>query len=335
MTPPQITVRERTPRHGNRDPTYRAEVAQALGPLTIGQPLSGRYQDLHATPWRLEWHEDSGLHLYRQQGDTWVEHLPATPLPALLDGCRHISLAFDQAARHVLAWEDAGQVWVRQWDPATQAYVMRGPWPGCDPLLLMDTTVQYEVSISDTTLLYLSADRAHVLARHQRDQYATAVTLLSGLTRAVLDQVTAHPYRWQLLGESNAQRLVVHSGLYDVTVRTHLSGAAGAVQGGAYVYSRLQESATLTAGAVQAAGYALAVTQYTLPPDALHSAATGPGGGAYVNAAPLVVTPPALLLTAAAGALPAAQYVLVVVTYAEPPTHLTGSAGPPQGGTYA
>lgn len=245
MTLPEITTRQRTPRQTlpsgkARDPTSRAEVAQALGPVTMGEPLDGSYQALHAVPWRLEWHEGGGLHLYQQQmveGElTWVEVTPGQPFPPLTDSCRHISLAFDQSARHVVAWEDAGQVWVRQWDNTQLAYTMRGPWPGVDPLLLMDTTVHYWTPISDVVLLSLSPDRTALHARLQRDAYGTVYALDAGLDRAVLDQVIPHPYHAQLLGERwtgnppAPQQAVWDLGLYPTRATDDLLGS-GEVSG--------------------------------------------------------------------------------------------------------
>jgi len=121
----------------------------------------------------------------------------------------------------VVAYEYQGQVYVRQWDPVGQQYVMRGPWPGVDPVLLWDFEVGYFLPDSDVILLHLSPDRSTLVYRVQRELYATAheVPLLGP---SYLDQVLALPYQFEALGalasDPDATGVVLRSDPYPVYV---------------------------------------------------------------------------------------------------------------------
>lgn len=342
MTGPDLTVRERTPQQGKTRPTYRAEIALALGPLTMGEPLDGSYPALHAVPWMLRWDKGDVLRLYQQQGGAWVEVQPGQAFPVLPDTARHISLAFDQAARHVIAWEDAGQVSVRQWDPAAQAYTYRGPFPGADPLLLFDLGVQYEVSSSDVLLLHLSPDRTRAVYRIQRENYDLENELVAGLPGdTVLDQVVAHPYHWQVLGESGGVLFTLTSGTYDPTVYGALTASAGPLQAGELVREvyefDVQQTLTGTAGPPISGDYPMVDNVIRVDVDAAGfatlQAVAGPlQAGDYVDTV-LTLSPPTMATTGSAGPIQSGALVRVVITH-DATDVLTAAAGPIQGGAY-
>ncbi|MCD0174765.1 hypothetical protein IHN32_02195, partial [Deinococcus sp. 14RED07] len=134
------------------------------------QPGAGTVRDLYGAAWALALHRD-GPALYQLHAGIWEARSDPDAL-AELDGVRHVALAWDQAARPVLAWERSGAVYVRQWSGDAAGYVTRGPWPGRDPLLLADAPLLGVTGDSDVLLLYL--DGAALAYRLQREAYSTA-----------------------------------------------------------------------------------------------------------------------------------------------------------------
>ncbi|MCS7226850.1 MAG: hypothetical protein NZ821_07665 [Gloeomargarita sp. SKYB31] len=159
----------------------------------------------------------------------WVE-VEIPPLPHPVEEVQHLALAFDQAARHVVAYERQGQVWVRQWDPITQTFIMRGPWPGHDPVLINDAVVGYYPPDSDVLLFHLSPDRRSLIMRVQRELYATAGVIQTFDQPVVLDQAVALPYQLELLGSTEGSLdttgYVVRSQVYPVYSQDVLGGVA-------------------------------------------------------------------------------------------------------------
>lgn len=178
-----------------RDASWREfELRLAPGPLSLGATYN-RYDDLFGHPWGLV-KQGNQLTLFSLNAGT----SEAINIPHPVSEVRHIALAFDQAAQPVVAYEYQGQIYVRQWDPIAQAFVMRGPWPGCDPVLINDATVGYYIPDSDVLLFHLSPDRRTLIMRVQRELYATARDIQTFEQPVVLDQSAAIPYQIQLLG---------------------------------------------------------------------------------------------------------------------------------------
>jgi hypothetical protein len=133
----------------------------------------------------------------------WIE-VEVPPLPHPAREVRHLAFCFDQAARHVVAYEYQGQVYVRQWDPVAGVYTMRGPFPGADPVLLWDYEVGYFLGDSDVLLFHLSPDRTQIIMRVQRELYANPRVVQALPGPAYLDQALAFPYEAEVLGSLNA-----------------------------------------------------------------------------------------------------------------------------------
>jgi len=201
------------PQISRRGKHYIAEVALARGPREMAVTGSGSFEELFGYAWMaLLDRGERRLRLFqaRDAGVPWAIGAAASALewvevqvPALphdTKELRHLGLAFDQSARHVVAYERAGEVWVRQWDPGSGQYVMRGPWPGVDPVLIMDAEVNFYVPDSDVLLFHLSDDRTRLNMRAQREDYATehVVNDLGG--EAYLDQAIAASLRVHLAG---------------------------------------------------------------------------------------------------------------------------------------
>jgi hypothetical protein len=158
----------------------------------------------------------------------WIE-VEVPPLPHPAREVRHLAVCFDQAARHVVAYEYQGQVYVWQWDPVAMAYTMRGPFPGVDPVLLWDYEVGYFLGDSDVLLFHLSPDRTQVIMRVQRELYANPRVVQALPGPAYLDQVLALPYQFEALGafasDPDATGAVLRSDPYPVYVGDSAGGA--------------------------------------------------------------------------------------------------------------
>ena len=103
-------------------------------------------------------------------------------------------MAFDQAARPVIAWQNGNQAFVRQYDVNISDYQIF-TFAGVDPVLLMDATINADTPNSDVLLGHLSITRDTFVMRAQRELYATprsvAVPPNSILDKAVTVGITA------------------------------------------------------------------------------------------------------------------------------------------------
>ena len=224
------------PKVSRRGRSYFAELTLARGPRVMAVTGGGTFEELFGYAWlALLDRKTLRLRLFQAQaggipwaigGDPsaaeWVE-IPVPDLVHPVREVRHLALAFDQAARHVVAYEHKGEVWVRQWDPVRGAYVMRGPWPGVDPVLVMDATAGYHVPDSDVLLFHLTPDRKTLVMRVQRELYANAHVVETFTEEATLDQGVVLPYQFELLGsfasDPDDTGLVLRSDLYPVRAR--------------------------------------------------------------------------------------------------------------------
>jgi hypothetical protein len=239
-----VSIQRFTPRQSTRGTTEYVffELALASGPQAIGVTGDNSYETLYGREYLLVWDDQDGfVKLYREtatlgEWDRITVGLPSqifdVPLP---DDVRHITFAFDQSARIIFVYEQAGLIFVTRWNPFTNAYVQNVSFAGVDPCLLMDATVAdprgfpsaadgwsvreaYYAGIrvlfewipdgqlrtnaipdSDIVLFYLTPDRLQVKARVQRQLYATANDLWTFAEPVVLDRAVALSGKYQLL----------------------------------------------------------------------------------------------------------------------------------------
>jgi len=220
---------------GKRGKGYFPEVRYSRGPRAMGVTGDNSFRTLLGYLWMAVLDRSRGLRLFQAQvpGEgpwalddprgpnvaVWIE-VEVPPLPHPAREVRHLAFCFDQAARHVVAYEYQGQVYVRQWDPVAGAYTMRGPFPGVDPVLLWDYEVGYFLGDSDVLLFHLSPDRTQVIMRVQRERYANPRVVQALPGPAYLDQALALPYQAEVLGSLDADpdttSLVLRTDLYPV-----------------------------------------------------------------------------------------------------------------------
>jgi len=342
-----------------------AEIALARGPRIVADTGSGSFDDLFGYAWLgLLDRAEKRFRLFQLQeagapwridsdpaGTEWVE-IPTSPLHHQIKDLRHLGLAFDQSARHVVAYERAGEIWVRQWDAGAGDYAMRGPWPGVDPVVIMDALVSGYVPDSDVLLFHLSTDRQTLVMRAQREVYAQGHVLEQYASNVILDQAVDLPYQVELLGSTadqpNEMGLVVRSDLYPVRVDDRVAGAGVHHPGSGAYYPVVivrelgtERLAGPAAMAPSAGNYFPLVVQITLPDDSIASlsAAAPPAGNYY----PVVVVRDVgvnMLVSASTSAPGAGIYevAVVIVNLSETPYSVDSLgavyANAPSGGSY-
>ncbi len=267
---------------------YRVpEVAKAAGPQTMGQTGDGSYNTLFGRKWAAILNKQTKkAELYYETPSDWLQ--VATPdLPHENKEIRHLALAFDGSARHVFAYERSSQIWVRQWDTATQAFVMRGPFEGVDPVLISEAAFTSFIPDGDVNLYFLSGDRLTLKYRVQRDYYAVEYTAQVFTTPMVLD--LAAPGSWQsrsYLADALGNRYMVLSHLYPIHLSPdNLSGSAAGPGQSSYQLALITEAlldnlVAPVSGPGQST-YAPVVLVESFNPDNLTGAVSGPTGGSY------------------------------------------------------
>jgi hypothetical protein len=266
------------------------EVALARGPLSEATTGAGGLTDLYGYPWALVWHYTDGLLLFRHGAQGWTAQASLLPLPVLPANARHISLAFDQAARPVIAWEIDGNVFVRQWDAGSVAFVVRGPFAGADPLLVCDARVLGTVAGSDVVLVHLSQDRLGVLHRIQGELYGTARTMATLSDPVYADQILELPKKLAVrLGTDAGLELELESDPYPFDLRdTALATLTGPSAGVLFdvVIPRVLPLDGVTSSLVGPSAGVLfdVVIPRVLPLEGVTSSLVGPSAGVLFDA---------------------------------------------------
>lgn len=299
----------------------------------MGVTGDGSYQTLFGYAWAAALQAD--LRLYQAQGD-WVEQ-SAPPLVHPASELRHLALAFDQAARHVVAYERNEEVWVRQWDALAAEYVMRGPWPGVDPVLIQDSTVGYYPPDSDVLLFHLSPDRTQLIMRVQRELYGVAHVIATYPNPQILDQAVALPYQIQLIGSNqatpNTTDIALISAYYPFRSAASLALSGEFAAGDFYQSVKTYQAAPFflsLAGQMDSGDYVSVVQTYQPAPIVISL-----GGQMDSGNYPQVVQQyqPAAMTLALVSQMDSGNYPQVGIAY-QPPMALT-LAGEFSGGTYA
>jgi hypothetical protein len=202
----------------------------SAGPQQLATTGDGSFSTLFGAAWMAQVCPDGSWRLYQRTapasltGRVWDVTPPAVPVDA-----RHPTLAFDQAARPSLAWEQLDGIHLRVFDAPAGVYQFIGPIAGHDPALLMDAEVAnpadypdaeraaFDAGIpvllewlpepawrtnvipdSDLVLFHLSADRERVIARAQRELFLTVHEIHDFEQPVVLDLATALHGHYQL-----------------------------------------------------------------------------------------------------------------------------------------
>ncbi len=207
---------------------YRVpEVAKAAGPQQMGVTGDGSYLTLFGRNWAAILNKKTQqAELYGETPTGW-EQVPIPPITHPTRECRHLALAFDQSARHVLAYERNNEIYIRQWDVLLGQFVYRGPFAGVDPVLINDAEVNYHVPDSDILLLYLTPDRLSLKMRVQRELYSVEHHIETYASPKTLDLLAPLGYQWQAEGDG----VNVRSEMYPVHLHDDLVNSSSLVLG--------------------------------------------------------------------------------------------------------
>jgi hypothetical protein len=197
-----------------RNKSEAPEIRIFKGPGVEAQTGDGSYTTLFGSYWaatRLE----RVLTFYQLESGAWVKRFEEE-LPL---GSRHIAAGFDGSARRVWAYEVNGQIFIRQWENLQNDFVLRGPFPGYDPLILNDAHRFRSTNDSDSLLIHLTSDRLGVITRLERDDYGVANSFATFGAPGVLDQGYFANNALVLLGENEDEEpLFFRSAPYPVNV---------------------------------------------------------------------------------------------------------------------
>jgi hypothetical protein len=241
-----------------RSKLFVPEVRLARGPTAEGVTGLGTYADLYGRTWAITLDTLGILHLLRESNGIWNEIQTLSPLPVLAKTAKRISLAFDQAGKASVAWEDSNQVFISQFDILSNAYVTRGPFAGVDPLLWIDAQVLKTSSDSDVILFCLNPARDAVKYRLQRDQFGIESNLIAVTSGSKLEAVITETYRYNLiLSDVTDNLFMLQSTTYPHKEFSFSKlNLGGGLSGGAeftnvlnpFVFEQINVSAGLTAG---------------------------------------------------------------------------------------
>jgi len=309
----------------------------------------GSFLTLYGANWLAEICDDGTWRLYQRTGDETLSVVPWDVEPPTVSmSARHPSLAFDQAAKPAIAWEDDSGIWLREFDEAAGVYDFIGPFAGVDPVLLCDATVNYHVGGSDVVLFYLSEDRLTLNYRIQSENFATEHAHHTFADAVVLDVQDIGGYRFQLRYSDSAGAVIgtpgdgftaLLSDVYPIYVSEDLSVSVGSLEDGVYtlvVLTRpeVTESVSATVGAL-ADGVLLNVILQRSEVIETIDAVVGPLGDGVLFYAIIPRSEVVDAVDAVVGALEDGVLFYVIIQRSEVIDTLTGTVGSLEDGAYA
>lgn len=328
-------------------PLWAPCLAWSPGPVELASTGDGSYDALYGRNWLAQVCQDGTWRLYKRISSEVLEVVEwdVTP-PTVAITARHPTLAFDQAARPAIAWEDSAGVRLREYNEVTQSYHFVGPFEGCDPVLLTDATINYRVAGSDVVLFYLSADRTKLMYRIQSENFAVEHEHHDFGEAVVLDAQDVGSWRFQLKFADERGTVdgpladgftALWSDLYPVYVGESMTANVAALEDGEYVLVVVKSSGedgvtasvgaladgvlasvilrqsgedgvTAVVGALEAGELKNVVIYFAADPDELAATVAALGDGAYVLAV-IKRDPVTEGMTATVGSLEGGAYV--------------------------
>jgi hypothetical protein len=265
------------------------EIVLAKGPALEGAPGAGDLASLYGSDWvGIIDKDSSALRTFRLYMGSWVEQAPLNGF-VFSSTARHLTLAFDQNARQMIAWEEGGAVYLRRWQGS--AYATLGPFAGADPLLVPDVLAHGNVPTSDLLLYHLSADRLSLSVRVQSANFGVANPQATFTAARFLDQAFIAAKRIKLLAGDDAAVLdgtMLESLPYPIFVTDSFFPNA-VPRDGQYVPSVVRvvlpaELPVLPAAVPRDGSYASAVMTLALPAELPVLPSAVPQNGVYVSA---------------------------------------------------
>ena len=227
------------PRSSERGRYLLPELRLAAGPLEIATPAGGTFEELYGRAWALEVPRTGPLRFFRLVSGAWEQVTAALPALDPPEDARRFSIAFDQNARVIVAWQEGETVKATRWDTGAGAYVQNVEFHGINPVLLMDALLNRHIADSDIILFHQKpADLARVYVRTQRESYDDETHLFTAPWPILLDYAQPLYLRYQLLGadaDGDPVPAALRSELYPLYVTPSALEAAGTFDGGDYV----------------------------------------------------------------------------------------------------
>ena len=307
---------------GSKGYTF-AELVLVQGPQVIGDTAQNTYQDLAGRGWLMVLDRSRELRLYKDVDGLWEQvtaGLPPLFGETHLSARRRFTAAFDQSARIIVAYEQEEVIRVTRWEGS--AYVQNVTFDGVDPQLMLDAVLadprgypnaiddgwslreayyagipvlfewlagdpvvwlESAIPDSDIVLFYLDASRLHLMARVQRQLYATPILIHTFEQPVILDRVVALAGKYQLLlsdeaGDPLPEMLISDPYLGDFIINPEaadtLAAAASPIDAvaSAEIYPVEDEDA-LTAGAAPLPPVAVGDTAFVISDDAASGSA--------------------------------------------------------------
>ena len=260
------------PRSSQRGRYLLPELRMAAGPLEIATPAGGTFGELYGRAWALEVPRSGPLRFFRLVAGAWEQVTAALPELDPPADARRFSLAFDQNARVIVAWQEGETVKATRWDTGESAYVQNVEFHGINPVLLMDALVNRHIADSDIILFHQKpADLARVYVRTQRESYGDETHLFTAPWPILLDYAQPLYLRYQLLGadaDGDPVPAALRSELYPFYVTLPVLTGAGAFASGDYVQVATKYELALPgvegAGAFTGGDYTMDVELYEL-----------------------------------------------------------------------
>lgn len=147
-------------------------VAITPGPVNLAVAQNATYD----VPWTCWPSTTGGFRLLKDAtpGVTYPDESRGTKslLTSIVTNTTHVSLAFDQLSREVIAWQDGTNVKVARWQGGIATIVS---WEGWTPILFWNGQINVQARLdSDTDVVcyYVKRGSGAVYARFQRDNFA-------------------------------------------------------------------------------------------------------------------------------------------------------------------
>lgn len=326
-------------------PLWAPCLAWSPGPVELATTGDGSYQTLFGENWLTQICQDGTWVLYKRLSNELMEVVPWDVVPPTVAiSARHPTLAFDQAARPAIAWEDADGVRLREYNEVAQAYHFIGPFEGCDPVLLTDATINYRVPGSDVVLFYLSSDRTTLCYRIQSENFATEHEHHDFGEAVVLDAQDVGSWRFQLkFGDEHGTVTgpladgftALWSDLYPVYVDEAMTGSIHGLEDGVYIFVIIKatgaEALSASIGALADGVYASVLLTYTSTDD-LNATVAILGDGQYWD--PRILVTDSDAFDAVVNAFDDSEYLLAVIKREPLADEMQGVVGSLQGGAY-
>lgn len=190
------------------------------GPLQEAVVGAGSYFELFGVIWKLTW-DGTQLKLLRStdSGITFTDATSIGTLPVLDATQNQLSLAFDQAGRTVVSWQQGTKIYYQKYDLATNSYIQTGGYDGLTPALLNEASVNYKPDKSNVLLFYVDPATPNALSVRKQNTLFNVPEVLKTFpvpVKITSIETPAYRYKVNLTSLDDTQTFEYMSPLYDI-----------------------------------------------------------------------------------------------------------------------